>query len=252
MTTFTFHASARTTVGRRRRNEDTYLLDPSSRVFAVLDGMGGYAGGAEARSIAAATIAEFYRKLRSDPEATWPYALDPQRTIAENCLDEAIRLANRRIRARRRDQFKAMGSTIAMISLDEAGPEALVAHLGDSRIYLLRDGELTQLTRDHSLYEQLRADGLELPPQSEFIHANVITRALGCHENERPELGRVALEAGDRLLLCTDGLSGDLSHQEIAEGLAPGTPDEACETLIAAGYEAGSRDNITALVIDVR
>jgi serine/threonine protein phosphatase PrpC len=243
------HSFGRSITGRRRRNEDAFLLAPDTGVFAVLDGMGGYEGGDVASSLAAQTITQFYAAVAADPEATWPYALDCGKTLAQNRVDAAIRLANRRIRERRDERLGAMGSTVAMMSV--AGSRGVLGHLGDSRIYRLRGDALLQLTCDHSLYEQLRAGGLELPPLSEFLHANVITRALGPNEDERPELAEIELELGDRFLLCTDGLSGVLEPDLIATLLAIGTCEQACDTLIDAAYEAGSRDNITAVVVDV-
>src|SRR5690606_38948228 len=207
------------------------------------DGMGGYAGGDVASTIGAETIANFYAAIAADPEATWPYAVDLHRSLAQNRVDAAIRLANRRIRDRRDEQLGGMGSTVALLSV--------IGHLGDSRIYRLRNDELIQLTCDHSLYEQLRESGLELPPLSEFLHANVITRALGPIEDERPELAELELEPGDRFLLCTDGLSGVLEPSSIAALLRVDACEQACDALIDAAYAAGSRDNITAVVVDV-
>lgn len=247
--THAIHTAARSITGRRRRNEDAYFVDPESRVFAVLDGMGGQAGGDVASSVGAQTLADFYATIANNPEATWPYAIDVRRPMVENQLDAAIRLANRKIRALRNEQLGAMGTTIASLAL--RGPLAVLAHVGDSRVYLLRNGELTQLTRDHSLYEQLRADGINLPPLSQFAHANVITRALGPVEDERPELNRLELHAGDRFLLCTDGLSGDLEPATIAALLGSGSVGEAADALIAAAFTAGSRDNITVIVVEV-
>jgi serine/threonine protein phosphatase PrpC len=247
--TLAIHTAARSITGRRRRNEDAYFIDPQAQVFAVLDGMGGNEGGDVASSIGAQTLAHFYAKIANNPDATWPCAIDVRRPMVENQLDAAIRLANRHIRAQRNEQFQSMGTTIASLAL--RGPLAVRAHVGDSRVYLLRDGALTQLTRDHSLYEQLRADGVNLPPLSDFPHANVITRALGPHEDERPEIGRLELQSGDRFLLCTDGLSGELEPETIAELLGQGSVDEAAEALIEAAFAAGSRDNITAVVVEV-
>lgn len=225
------------------------MLAPEAGVYAVLDGMGGYAGGDVASALAAETIAQFFSVTAHDPEATWPYALDVSKSLAQNRVDAAIRLANRRIRERRHDQLGAMGSTVALVCV--AGSRVVLGHVGDSRIYRLRNGELTQLTCDHSLYEQLRADGVPVPPLSEFIYANVITRALGPHDDERPELAELELWPGDRFLLCTDGLCGVLDPPELAPLLGAGTCKEACDALIDGAFAAGSRDNITALVIDV-
>jgi len=242
-------AAARTITGRRKQNQDAYVLDPSRDVFVVLDGMGGQAGGEVASSMAAETIAQFYARISANPDATWPFAIDVQRPMFENQLDAAIRLANRRVFAGREGPLGAMGTTVASLAL--SGSLAVLAHLGDSRVYRLRGGELRQLTRDHSLYEQMLDAGIELPPLSEFIHANVITRALGPCADERPELTRVELAPGDRFLLCTDGLSGDLTPEQIAALLGVGSPQEAADALIDAAYAAGSRDNITAMVVEI-
>lgn len=247
--THSISTAARSITGRRRHNEDAFFVDPQANVFAVLDGMGGQAGGEVASSIGAQSLAHFYSMIANNPDATWPCAIDVRRPMVENQLDAAIRLANKQIRAHRCDQLGSMGTTIASLAL--RGPLAVLAHVGDSRVYLLRRGELTQLTRDHSLYEQLRADGVDLPPLSDFPHANVITRALGPVEDERPELGRLELRSGDRFLLCTDGLSGDLEPPTIAALLGRDSVEAAADALVAAAFAAGSKDNITAVVVEV-
>ena len=247
----TLRVRGRSITGRRRHNEDALLLAPEAGVFAVLDGMGGYAGGDLASSLAATAITRFYSVIATDPEATWPYALDPSKPIAHNCVDAAIRLANRSIRAQRVDELGCMGSTVALLSF--ADERVVLGHLGDSRIYRLRAGALTQLTRDHSLYEQLLGDGVPLPSLAEFPYANVITRALGPDDEARPELAEIDYARSDRFLLCTDGLSGALDPDAIAALLDPrrGDPEQACDGLIDAAFAAGSRDNITAIVIEI-
>lgn len=249
-----FIASAHTFVGRRRHNEDAYLMDPEVGIFAVADGMGGYAGGEVASRLAVEAIAEFFA-YSVDPEVTWPHSFDPALSLAENRIDAAVRLANERVCEQREGPLADMGSTLALVALGPAG--ALVAHLGDSRVYRLTHGpdqtpELAQITRDHSLYEQLREAGAPLPPIGEFAYANVITRALGPRPGERPDLQRIALREGDRLLICTDGLSGALDPEQIAALLDAGPVDAACERLVHEAFLAGSRDNITAVVVEVR
>ncbi len=242
-------ASASTIVGRRKRNEDAYVLDAELGLFAVADGMGGYAGGAEASNLAVTALAEFWG-VSADPENTWPYAFDRALSFQENRIDAAVRLANRRICERRTGELAHMGSTVAALILRPSA--AIVAHLGDSRVYRLRAGELRQLTRDHSLYEQLLATGADLPPLEQFAYANVVTRALGAAEHDRPELQTLDLQDGDRYLLCSDGLSGVLGPAELAAMLAGLPIEAAAERLVEAAYAAGSRDNITAIVVQVQ
>lgn len=246
----TLHAHGSSIAGRRRHNEDALLLAPTLDLFAVLDGVGGAAGGEVASQLGAETIACFFARSR-DPEATWPYPIDPNLDLAHNRVRAAIRLANRAIRARRHDRLAGMGTTVALVHV--VGARAIVAHLGDSRVYRLRPRAasvvLTQVTRDHSLYEAMRDAGVELPPLAEYPHANVITRALGPVPDEAPELHELALAPGDRLLICTDGLSGVLEPERIAALLATPDPALACERLIEAAIAADSRDNVTAIVI---
>lgn len=246
--TLAIRAQGRSIAGRRNDNQDTYVLAPGAAVFAVLDGMGGYAGGGQASALARDAIVEFFADVQLDPEA-WPSAVDPSATLARSRVVAAIRGANDKIRAHRWGPHGSMGSTVALISV--VGSRAWLAHIGDSRVYRLRGRELDQLTRDHSLYEQLLADGVELPPPEAFPYANVITRALGPDQDGRPDVTEVELRAGDRFLLCTDGLTGPLATEAIAASLAGGGPGQACDRLVAAAFEAGSTDNITAIVLDV-
>ena len=247
--TCTLIASASTTVGRRKRNEDAYVLDAELGLFAVADGMGGYSGGEVASHIAVSSLAEFWA-ASLDTDNTWPYAFDRSLGLHENRIDAAVRLANRRICARREGELRNMGSTLAALIVRPKA--AIVAHLGDSRIYRLRGGALTQLTRDHSLYEQLREAGADLPPLDQFAYANVVTRALGAAEHDRPELQTLDLVDGDRYLVCSDGLSGVLGPAEIAALLADTAIEAVADALVEAAFAAGSRDNITAIVVHVR
>jgi PPM family protein phosphatase len=240
-------ASGASITGRRRHNEDALLLAPDLDLYAVLDGVGGNEGGEVASQLAAASISDFFARSR-DPDATWPYPLDPTHDLAHNRVAAAIRMANRAVRARREDRLAGMGTTVALVHV--VGARIIVAHLGDSRVYRLRAGVLTPLTRDHSLYETLLAAGVELPPLAEYPHANVITRAIGPVEDEQAEIHSYPLVSGDRLLLCTDGLSGELEPEQIAALLGRGDPAYACNVLIEAALAAGSRDNITAVVVD--
>jgi serine/threonine protein phosphatase PrpC len=238
-------AFALTITGRRTNNEDAVCARSDLGLYVVADGMGGYEGGEVASAIAVDSIAELVRRTAGDADVTWPYAIDPQRSPTENELLVATRLANDRIAARRVGELREMGSTV--VALRVAGDRAVIAHVGDSRLYRLRDGAVAQLTIDHSLAAQLEANGMSVAEG--FAWRHVVTRALGTHVGE-PDIQCVALQAGDVFLLCTDGLSEVLAPDAIAPLLAR-VPEAACRALVDAAYAAGSRDNISAIVVRV-
>lgn len=231
--------------GRRANNEDAVCAQPRLGLFVVADGMGGYEGGEIASALAVEAIHELVRRTAGDADVTWPYRIDPTRSVGENELWVATRLAADRIAARRHGELRDMGSTV--VALRVTGDHAVFSHVGDSRLYRLRAGALDQLTIDHSLAAQLAASGA--PPDANFAWRHVITRALGTATSE-PEVQRQPLEPGDVFLLCSDGLSEVLAPDHLARLLAaPAEP--ACRALIDAAYAAGSRDNITAVVVRV-
>ncbi|MCA9672959.1 MAG: serine/threonine-protein phosphatase [Myxococcales bacterium] len=242
-------SAARTHIGRRKRNEDDFHCEPQLGLFAVADGMGGYEGGEIAAALVVDTLAEFFRRNEDDSDMTWPFALDKGRTFDENLIAVAVRLAHARVSRARVGRLSRMGATVAALVLREG--TAVLAHVGDSRIYRLRDGTLERLTRDHSLYAEMEACGADLPPPQEFPLSNVITRAIGMDGAADPEVRSVEIAAGDRYLLCTDGLLERLDDEAIAKHLHAATAGAAADALVDAAYEAGGRDNITALVVFV-
>jgi PPM family protein phosphatase len=231
--------------GRRSNNEDAICAAPELGLFVVADGMGGYEGGEIASALTIEAILDLVRRTASDADVTWPYAIDPARTVGENELMVATRLAGDRIAARRTGELSEMGSTVAAMLLTRE--HAVIAHVGDSRVYRLRGGELLQLTVDHSLVAQLVANGMSPAEAEKCPWRHVVTRALGTASAD-PEVQREPARPGDAYLLCSDGLSEVLAPAEIAALLA--LPAEAaCRALVDAAYEAGSRDNISAIVV---
>jgi len=236
-------AHALSIAGRRANNEDAVCARPELGLFVVADGLGGYEGGEIASGLAVDAICELVRRTAADADVTWPYRIDPARSITENEVIVATRLAGERILARRTGALDQMGSTVAMLRF---GRDAVViGHVGDSRVYRLRDGELAQLTRDHSLVGEMIAAGMQ--PDAAFPWRHVITRALGM-PNAEPDVQRAAVRAGDVYLVCSDGLYEPLEPADIA-ALLVGAPEAACRALVDAAYAAGSRDNISAIVV---
>jgi PPM family protein phosphatase len=237
-----------THVGRRGNNEDSFCLTPELGLVVVADGMGGYEGGEEASALAVASIREFILRNTEDEDATLPRRLDPALGLTENLLSMAVWLANQQICARKRGELQRMGSTV--VALLCSGTRVVLANVGDSRVYRLRGGVLTQLSRDHSLYAEMVASGMALPGRAESGFANVITRALGTTQAE-PDLRAEELQPGDCFLLCTDGLFEALSDADLAALLGAGPTDEAGQRLVEEAFRRGSKDNITAVVVRV-
>lgn len=238
---------ALTITGRRSDNEDAVCARPDLGLFVVADGMGGYEGGEIASKVAVTTIEDLVSRTAGDQDVTWPYRIDPRRGIVENEVAVATRLAGDRIAARRHGHLAQMGSTVAVLRLE--GGHAVIGHVGDSRVYRLRDGALEQLTVDHSLWAQLLSAGAELPEREDFAYRHVVTRALGTTSGE-PDVRVEAARAGDVFLLCSDGLSEVLAPARIAALLAlPAAA--ACHALVDEAFAAGSRDNISAVVVRV-
>ncbi|MCX5746202.1 MAG: protein phosphatase 2C domain-containing protein [Proteobacteria bacterium] len=233
--------------GRRSNNEDAICIRPDLGLFVVADGMGGYEGGEVASALAIDAIEGLVRRTAGEADVTWPYRIDPSRSIGENEVMIATRLANERIAARRVGPLEQMGSTVVVLRLE--GDRAVVGHVGDSRVYRLRDGALAQLTTDHSLVAQLVANGMTEREAEHHPWRHVITRALGTPTGE-PEVQIDRAQRGDVFLLCSDGLSEVLPTATVAALLA--APVEvACTSLVDAAYAAGSRDNISAIVVRI-
>jgi serine/threonine protein phosphatase PrpC len=240
---------ALTTTGRRANNEDNLCDAAPLGLFAVADGLGGYEGGEVASALAMETLRAFIERHRRDPGGTWPCREDKKRTLAENLLRAGAVAAHDAIKTQRQGTLRQMGSTIAALYVFEQ--HAAVAHVGDSRVYRLRGGVLTALTRDHSLWAELVATGRDVPPRHEFPFKNQITRALGLDGDAAADTSLIELAPGDRYLLCTDGLYDPFEDDALGALLREGTPAACCEHLVAEAWERGSSDNITAVIVDV-
>jgi PPM family protein phosphatase len=232
--------AAATDVGRmRKNNEDSYLS--AKPVAAVADGMGGHSAGEVASAIAIEELAALGERGPWENE-----------TAATDDLKQAILRANRRIRGMAASDRKLNGMGTTLVALLQDGDMVHVANVGDSRGYLLRQGELSQVTVDHSLVQELVDDGRLSPEDAErHPQRSVITRALGIDPEVEFDLFTYKLQVGDRLLLCSDGLSDVVEPTQIRNVLLRvRSPQKAARQLITVANEQGGPDNITVIVVD--
>ena len=221
-----------TDIGRvRERNEDSLLVDPP--LYVVADGMGGHRGGQVASQVALE-------------------AMEGLATEGPGSLADHVRRANSAVwdRSVEDERLSGMGTTLTAARID--GGSALIAHVGDSRAYLLRDGSLQQLTTDHTLVARMVKSGEITEAEAEVHpHKNVLTRALGTDEQVEVDEDSIALVDGDRLVLCSDGLTGMVTEDQIQAILENSEqPQQAADRLVKAANRAGGIDNITVVVLD--
>ena len=239
---------------RREANEDSVCARPDLGLFLVADGMGGHAAGEVASRVAAQAIETFINDTReADVNTTWPFPYDTTISLDGNRLTAAFKLANRRItQAMQEDEnLRTMATTAAALLVNKGTP--VVAHVGDSRLYRYRNGTLLQITQDHSwVNEQVRAGVLTETDAKSHPWRHVVTRALSGGEDPDVEITEVDIKAGDRLLICSDGLSGVVPTERLAEILEAKEPlDKVCQALIDAANQAGGPDNVTVAVLQV-
>jgi serine/threonine protein phosphatase PrpC len=239
---------------RREANEDTVCARPDLGLFLVADGMGGHAAGEVASRVAAQAIEAFINDTRdADVNTTWPFPYDTTLSLDGNRLTAAFRLANRRITAAMQEDeaLRTMATTAAALLINKGTP--VVAHVGDSRLYRWRAGTLVQITQDHSwVNEQVRAGVLTETDAKSHPWRHVVTRALSGGEDPDVEITEVEIKPGDRLLICSDGLSGVVPADRLAEIIGRAEPlDKTCQALIDAANQAGGPDNVTVAVLQV-
>jgi protein phosphatase len=236
-------SAGRTDVGViRSGNEDSFRMIPDRGIFVVADGMGGHAAGEVASEMAVRIVADETHSLRG--------LTDQQ--VADR-MRSAIRAANGAIFQRTLTEHdkRGMGTTVTALTL--YGTRFLIGQVGDSRAYLLRDGRLNQLTKDHS-YVQEQVDAGYLTPEQARTHpySNVITRCVGANSDVQPDVYSGAVKARDVFLLASDGLTGMLEDYQLAELLSPDRmPQDEVDSLIGEANRHGGLDNITAIIVRV-
>ena len=232
--------------GRERdENQDAFHAEPELALFLISDGMGGHRGGALASKIVTEDLPVMVENMLHRLGSQSPRAL--RRIFKKTIIEQSRQL---RLESTSETGYKDMGATLAMALLRQR--RAYIANLGDSRIYLLRNGKLRQLTHDHSVISELINSGKIQPNQAENHEAQgQITHYVGMEEKAIPFVRSFALKKSDRLLLCTDGLTDMIKDEAIAVILAS-EPDcrAACDALIAAADTAGGCDNVTVVIVD--
>lgn len=234
-------ATGTTDVGlRRTTNEDAFLLLPESGLFAVADGLGGHASGEVASRLAVDALRDAFGSRGGGP--------------AER-LRDAVLAANRAVHARSvaDPRLSGMGTTLVAAWVPDRGPAA-VAHAGDSRAYVHRDGRLARLTEDHTLLTEFIRKSSPSPADIEaFPHKHVVVRALGMRESVEVDVGLVELRERDLLLLCCDGLFGMVPDDRIESILREEGGDilRANQLLVDAAIDAGGEDNVTSILVEV-
>lgn len=237
-------ASSHTHLGQRSNNEDAYLCDTKLGLFAVADGMGGYEGGEVASHLVVTSLRDFMSQSSAFGASESASTQD-----AARALEMAIRFANREVLSQRQGELAHMGSTVAaMLYVDGM---LTIAHVGDSRVYRMRQGALESLTVDHSLYSELKlaAGGEDLPEETYYETGHVLTRAVGVPGLCESELRSERVEAGDLYLICSDGLSDVVPDDVIARVMREGFAADIAQRLIGEALRFGADDNVTAVVV---
>ena len=232
----------------RHMNEDCFVSAEDLRLFVVADGMGGHAAGEVAAKLAVESIENFIRRSHETTDFSWPYGIDPTLSYEANRLKTAVSLANRRIHrmAENHDDYLGMGTTVVCALVSHS--QLVVAHVGDSRLYICDDHTLVQLTEDDSWAATVLGsrNGSTAPPATR----HVLTNVLGARPDTLVHLLERELTGSETLLLCSDGLHGSVPHDTLRDVLLSDQELPAvAQSLITTALHHGSRDNITALVV---
>ena len=247
-------AQGKTDVGLvRSNNEDNFYIDEKEGLLVVADGMGGHASGEIASGLAVDVIRDYFKASKAG-RVTLVGEYAEGYSKMTNMLRSSIRLANSAIyeAASTNTRWQGMGTTVAAVLID--GNRLSIAHVGDSRVYLARARDIEQLTDDHSVaYEQVKHDLLTKEEAQKSEMRNVLTRALGVASDVEVDVDELTLSSGDVLVLCTDGLSGMVSDNDIfSVTAAEKDPGKACDRLVELANRQGGKDNVTVVVGYVR
>jgi protein phosphatase len=237
--------------GARAGNEDCYFADDTLGLFVVADGMGGHLAGEVASRLAVDTLEHFMRRSEDPSDLSWPLGIDANLSLEGNRVRTALHLAHRRVfrAAESSEEYTGMGTTAVCAFIRDG--QLVVGHVGDSRLYLLTQGSLCQLTTDDTWITALAASGTA-DPAALATHPmrHVLTNVLGASEQVETHVSEHRLTGGDVLLLCSDGVHDVLDPPALVQLLSSASdPRAAAQAVAAAALERGTHDNVTALLV---
>lgn len=248
-----------TDIGRKRqRNEDSYLVNDKIGLYIVADGMGGHAGGEFASKIAVSTVEEIIRgedRVKSNVPTNSYLDANQQSEVEgqeQERLKDAINRAGNMIvrRAFEDPELKGMGTTSTVMFI--SNERAYIAHVGDSRAYCVRDGEIIQITEDHSLvHEQLKSGLITEEEAKTHQLKNIITRSVGVQEEVEVDTVVWKIQVGDSYLLCSDGLSNMMQDEEMQEIITKNDVEQGARELVDLANQRGGEDNITLILLKI-
>jgi len=236
----------------RKINEDNCSILKEQNLFLVSDGLGGHAAGELASQITVTAIKNFIKTSNEDDQITWPFGINNTLSLEENKIVTAIRIANQTIyhKAQNQKEYAGMGATVVVMLVKDS--QAVIAHVGDSRLYRIRQNNIKQLTLDHSWVREQVEKGLLSEQQAQIHHLkNVVTRALGTASEVEVDVKTKAIEAGDYFILCSDGLSNLVDNETIKNIVLKNKNNVslACQNLVDMANSNGGIDNITVVIV---
>jgi len=246
------YSAALTHVGRKRHvNQDFMVVNETSALYVLADGMGGHSSGEVAAKVAANAVNDFVTMANEPQEMTWPFGYSTTIPYEHNVLKTAVSLANLKVThlSELEEQYAGMGSTLLAVWV--RGETAFYCYVGDSRIYLLRNSQLRQLSEDETLVRELLRKGVITPDEARSHQMrHVVTRAIGMRGRLDVEVREEKLRNGDLILLCSDGVTDRLSDADLCQKLSEKSElDKLCRSLIDSANAAGGDDNITTILL---
>lgn len=247
-----------TDVGRKRdHNEDSIAVDAQRNFFMVADGVGGGAAGEVASKSAVEVVQQRLAELFDHAGGAAQTGSHPSATQLQSetrrRLDRAINEASEAIFTRSQNEIRCRGMATTAVALQVLGNAGIIGHVGDSRLFMVRQGQIYQCTEDHTLVQQLLQTGVLTPEDArDFPHKSVLARSVGKHPAVKVDTMVVDIAPGDRFVLCSDGLSDLVEPQEIRQVVERSSPQEGAQTLIDTANQRGGRDNISVIIVEAR